>query len=79
MSLADPALRIILYEGSGAEPLDGAARYTAVSALLEKGFAVTRSAADRPVAPADRSPLLVLGRFHGQPPEAAESDVPLRF
>jgi len=79
MSLADPALRIILYEGSGAEPLDGATRFAAVSALLEKGYAVTRSAADRPVAPADRSPLLVLGRFGGQPPEAAESDIPLRF
>ncbi len=79
MSLSDPALRIVLYEGSGAEPLDGAARYSAVSALLEKGYAVTRSAADRPVAPADRSPLLVLGRFHGQPPEAAGSDVTIRF
>jgi len=79
MSLSDPALRIVLYEGSGAEPLDGASRYSAVSALLQKGFAVTRSAADRPVAPADRSPLLVLGRFGGQPPEVVESDVPLRF
>ena len=79
MSLADPALRIVLYEGTGATPLDGAERFTAISALLEKGFAVTRSAADRPVAPADRSPLLVLGRFGGQPPEVAESDVPLRF
>jgi Pyruvate/2-oxoacid:ferredoxin oxidoreductase delta subunit len=79
MSLADPALRIVLYEGSGASPLDGAERYAAVSALLERGYAVTRGAADRPVAPADHSPLLVLGRFAGQPPEVVESDVPLRF
>lgn len=79
MSLSDPTLRIVLYEGSGAEPLDGPARYSAVSALLEKGYAVTRSAADRPVAPADRSPLLVLGRFHGQPPEVPESDVTIHF
>jgi Pyruvate/2-oxoacid:ferredoxin oxidoreductase delta subunit len=79
MSLADPALRIVLYEGSGATPLDGAERFTAINALLEKGYAVTRCAADRLVAPADKSPLLVLGRFGGQPPEVAESDVPLRF
>jgi Pyruvate/2-oxoacid:ferredoxin oxidoreductase delta subunit len=79
MSLADPALRIVLYEGDGAAPLDAAERYAAVSALLERGYAVTRGAADRPVAPADHSPLLILGRFGGQPPEVAESDVPLRF
>ncbi|MEA3210035.1 MAG: hypothetical protein QOE70_3092 [Chthoniobacter sp.] len=79
MSLADPALRIILYEGTGAQPLGAADRFATVSALLERGYAVTRSAADRPVAPADRSPLLVLGRFGGQPPEAAASDVTLRF
>ena len=79
MSLSDPTLRIVLYEGAGAQPLDGAARYAAVSALLEKGYAVTRSAADRPVAPADKSPMLVLGRFGGTPPEIAETDVKVRF
>jgi Pyruvate/2-oxoacid:ferredoxin oxidoreductase delta subunit len=79
MSLADPALRIVLYEGSGAAPLDGLERFAAVSALLEKGYAVTRSAADRPVAPADKSPMLVLGRFGGAPPEIAETDVRVRF
>jgi len=79
MSLADPALRIVLYEGSGAAPLEAAERFAAVSALLEKGYAVTRSAADRPVAPVDYSPLLVLGRFGGQLSEAAESEGLLRF
>jgi len=79
MSLSTPSLRVVLYEGSGAQPLESADRYAAMSALLEKGYAVTRSAADRPVSPADRSPLLVLGRFDGHVPEVAESDVPLRF
>jgi Pyruvate/2-oxoacid:ferredoxin oxidoreductase delta subunit len=76
MSLSTPTLRVVLYEGAGAQPLESADRYAAVSALLEKGYAVTRSAADRPVAPADRSPVLVLGRFDGAPPESA---APLRF
>jgi Pyruvate/2-oxoacid:ferredoxin oxidoreductase delta subunit len=79
MSLSTPSLRVVLYEGSGAQPLESADRYAAVSALLEKGYAVTRSATDRPVSPADRSPMLVLGRFGGQPCEVVESDVPLRF
>ena len=79
MSLSDPTLRIVLYEGAGAEPLDAADRYTAMSALLERGYAVTRSAAGRPVAPADRSPLLVLGRFGGEVPQGEAGDVPLRF
>ena len=79
MSLKTPALRIVLYEGAGAQPLAPADRYAAVSALLEKGYAVTRSAADRPVAPADKSPMLVLGRFGGTPPEFAETEVKVRF
>ena len=79
MSLKNPALRIVLYEGAGAQPLAPADRYAAVSALLEKGYAVTRSAADRPVAPADKSPMLVLGRFGGEPPEFAETEVKVRF
>ena len=74
-----PALRIVLYEGTGTQPLDATDRYATISSLLERGYTVTRSAPDRPVSPADKSPLLVLGRFGGQTPEVAESDVPLRF
>ena len=79
MSLSTPALRVLLYEGPGASPLPTADRYAAVSALLEKGYAVTRSGADRPVAPADKSPMLVLGRFGGEPPEIAATGTPVRF
>ena len=78
MSLA-PALRIVLYEGTGTQPLDATDRYATIASLLERGYAVTRSAPDRPVSPADSSSLLVLGRFGGQTPEVAESEVPLRF
>jgi Pyruvate/2-oxoacid:ferredoxin oxidoreductase delta subunit len=67
MSLAQPALRVILYEGEGAAPLDATERFTAVTALLERGFAVTRPQAGAPVAPADASPHLVLGRFDQTP------------
>ncbi|MCE9609636.1 MAG: ferredoxin family protein [Chthoniobacter sp.] len=79
MSLSTPTLRILLYEGEGAQPLAAADRYAAISSLLEKGYAVTRSAADRPVAPADSSPMLVLGRFPGSPPDVAETDIPVHF
>ena len=43
MSLKDQtALRIVLYEGSGAQPLEANDRFAAMTGLLEKGFAVTR-------------------------------------
>lgn len=73
MSLKDQTtLRIVLYEGAGSEPLPAADRFGAVTALLEKGFAITRSGGDGRVAPADRSSLLVLGRFNGGGPPQAE-------
>jgi Pyruvate/2-oxoacid:ferredoxin oxidoreductase delta subunit len=79
MSLRDPALRIVLYEGSGAEPLGGAERFATVTALLERGYSITLGAADRLNGPADRSPLLVLGRFAGTPSESVDSGAPVRF
>ena len=83
MSLRDQsALRIVLYEGNGARPLEAADRFAAMSALLEKGFAVTRVAGEGRVAAADRTSLLVLGRFDGgRPPQAKDADgqVNLRF
>lgn len=68
MSLA-PALRIVLYEGSGAQPLDGGARFEALSSLLQRGFTVTSASGERAVAPADSTPAVVLGRFEGKTPE----------
>ncbi|MDB6033118.1 MAG: Fe-S cluster protein [Verrucomicrobiales bacterium] len=83
MSLKDQStLRIVLYEGEGAQPLEAADRFSAMTALLEKGFAVTRSSGSGQVAPADRSSLLVLGRFEGSKPPQAEDaagQVNIRF
>ena len=63
MALSDRPLRVVLYEGSGAESVDPESRLAAVNALLERGFAVTRAGAERPLAPADTTPLLVVGRW----------------
>jgi Pyruvate/2-oxoacid:ferredoxin oxidoreductase delta subunit len=70
MALSDLPLRVVLYEGSGADTLTGDERYAAVHALLEHGFGVTRAAPEQPVAPADASPLCVVGRWQNEPPAA---------
>jgi Pyruvate/2-oxoacid:ferredoxin oxidoreductase delta subunit len=78
MALTDRPLRVVLYEGSGAEPLTVDARLASVQALLESGFGVTRAGAERPVAPDDSTPLLVLGRWTGGPP-SAEGEARVRW
>jgi len=82
MSLSDQTtLRVVLYEGKGSEPFAPADRFATMTALLERGFAITRTGQGR-VAPADRSSLFVVGRFdHGRPPQAedAEGKVSIRF
>ena len=82
MSLRDQTtLRIVLYEGEGSQSLDAGERFTALSALLEKGFAVTRSAGAAQVASSHRSALLVLGKFgQGKPPaREGNDDLSIRF
>ena len=83
MSLKDQtAVRIVLYEGIGSQPLEPADRFAAMTALLEKGFSVTRAGREGQVAPADRSSLFVLGRFdEGKLPqvEDAAGQVHIRF
>ena len=83
MALKDqPILRVVLYEGQGAHPLDAQERFAALTALLEKGYCVTRSTAGGRVAPADRSALLVLGRFEdGRAPlaELPVDEIPIQF
>ncbi|MDB6174830.1 MAG: 4Fe-4S ferredoxin iron-sulfur binding domain protein [Chthoniobacteraceae bacterium] len=76
MSLRDqPALRVILYEGPGAETLEAGERFSTMSALLERGYAVTRTGGEQAVAPADRSSALVLGRFgEGNTPEFSDQN-----
>lgn len=83
MSLtAEPTLRIVLYEGADTQPLEATGRFTVLTALLEKGFAVTRAVAGGRVAPHPRGSLLVLGQFAGGRTPEAEGileESPVRF
>lgn len=82
MSLKEQStLRVVLYEGEGAQPLEAQDRFTAMSALLDRGYAVTRTTSRGSVAPADRTSLLVLGKFGGSTPagEDASGNVTVRF
>ena len=64
MALRDQTyLRVVLYEGTDAEPLDGEQRFQTMSRLLGQGFALTRVGIAGRTAPADDMPALVLGRF----------------
>ena len=76
MSLAgQTTLRIVLYEGAGSQPLPNEERYAAVSALLDKGFSISRAnGRGHPVA-GQPGPLLVLGRFDdGRAPALEDAD-----
>ncbi len=74
MSLKDQStLRVVLYEGDGAQPLDASERFTVMTALLERGYAVTRTTTQGCVAPADRTSLLVLGKFGATTPAAEDA------
>jgi len=73
MSLSPPPIRIVLYEGPGAESLDGAERLGAIRGLLERGLAVTRAGAERPLPPPDHATVVVVGRFSPQSLPPAES------
>jgi len=75
-------LRVVLYEGAGARPLEANERFGAITALLERGFAVTRAGNGGRLVPTDRNSLLVLGKFNeGKPPlaEDAAGQVAVRF
>ena len=79
-ALSLPVLRVALYEGRGAEPLDGAHRFALMRTLLDKGYRVTRVGFGGATAPAparadDGDALAVLGRFtEPQPAEAVGAD-----
>jgi len=73
-SLDGIKLRVVVYEGDGSLPLDEGVRAEVVRSLLERGYPVTRARVTaRPVAGAADGPLVVLGRFTGRPPAAAEA------
>ena len=54
MSLKDQTtLSVVLYEGDGSQPLEAQERFAAITALLERGYTVTRSTGSGRVAPHD--------------------------
>jgi Pyruvate/2-oxoacid:ferredoxin oxidoreductase delta subunit len=81
MSLTTQAtLRVVLYEGVDARPLDTTERFAALTTLLERGFAVSRIVAGGNVAPHERGSMLVLGKFpEGRAPAVAGAGDSVRF
>src|SRR5258707_14705321 len=80
--VSQSTLRVVLYEGADAQPLESTDLFSALTALLEKGFAVTRAVAGGRVAPHQRGWLLVLGKFAGGGTLAAaavSAETPVRF
>src|SRR5215210_1955350 len=78
MALTDSTLRVVLFEGEGAETLPADDRYASMSALLEKGFAVSSTSRPELEKP-DRSRLLVLGRFAAEPASTQAQQAGVRF
>ncbi len=79
MSRLDSAqVRTVLYEGPGSLPLEPHARSRMMSALLDRGFAVTSLRNTAHVTALPRDFLLVLGRFTGEPP-LLDGGVAMRF
>ena len=76
MSLRDQSLlRVVLYEGQDAAPLESEARFDTVSRLLNQGFGFTRVGSGGATAPADDRAALVLGRFpEGLAPRLGDGD-----
>ena len=64
-------VRTVLYEGPGSLALEPETRSRLVTALLDKGFAVTSLRSNAPVNALPRDFVLVLGRFAGEPPQLA--------
>lgn len=76
------ALHVVIRGGTETPAFDDTACFAAVTALLEKGFAVSRTTEDELSAPAGRGATLVLGRLSDGPAPvsdaAAASQVRLR-
>lgn len=71
-------VRTVLYEGPGSLPIEPQVRSQVITALLDKGFAVTSLRSQAHVDALARDFLLVFGRFAGPPPQL-EATVGMRF
>lgn len=71
MTLSDPTLRVVLYEGTGSQPLPDRERAQILQSLLESGYPVSCTRAGGPLSGVSGGALVVLGRFlEAQPPSA---------
>jgi len=66
-----PVLRVALYEGRGAAPLEAKERFALMRTLLDKGYRVTRITTGGATNGSDGNTLAVLGRFEQEQPEHA--------
>lgn len=76
-ALDAPTVRIVIYEGRGAEPIAPDKRFALMRALLDAGHTVTSAGTAGSVAPGAvasvaESTLIVLGRFTDGAPASAE-------
>lgn len=71
-------VRTVLYEGPGSLPIEPQVRSQVMTALLDKGFAVTSLCSQAHVDALARDFLLVFGRFAGPPPQL-DAAVGMRF
>jgi Pyruvate/2-oxoacid:ferredoxin oxidoreductase delta subunit len=69
-------MRVVLYEGEGARPVDETQRFDLLKTLLEKGYPVTTSRTGGRVSSADSgaATMVVLGRFDEASPLDADGD-----
>src|ERR1043166_10184515 len=78
MSLTQ-SLHVVLYEGAGSEPLSNESRLRAMTALLERGFALTRTTAEVTVRQSSHTTMIVLGQFPETMPSRQEPGAPVHF
>jgi Pyruvate/2-oxoacid:ferredoxin oxidoreductase delta subunit len=72
-------MRVVIYEGRGAEPLAPDRRFALLRALLSRGYAATVARGGEEVAPADASDLLVFGDFKDGTPEFQTDGKPINI
>lgn len=83
MSLTEEStLRVLLYEGAGASEMPSSDRLETMTALLERGYTVSRTTGTGNVAAHDRGSLYVMGQFeNGKTPtdHVDQDEASLRF
>ena len=79
MSL-NQALHLVLYEGAGAEALTPQSRLAAMTTLLDRGYAVSRTNGDIALVQNSHTVVMVLGQFaNGNLPPVQQPGVMIRF